>query len=158
MEDWHLDFDEWYKKHIKPYKIQALQHQENTLCHGYPECTPLWTSDEAFGNVFGSQHISTCMPCSFDITLDSDTCKYMVASSTPMETVKQDKLYFDTCASHMSTPIKEDSVTLNEDHTAVNIDRIASGITILGNVTVKYIMLDDNGKPYTMMVEEYWVP
>ena len=27
MEDWHLEFDEWYNNHIKPYKIQALEHQ-----------------------------------------------------------------------------------------------------------------------------------
>ena len=116
VEDCHLEFDEWYKKHTKTYKIQALENQEDPLCHGVPECAPSWTSNEAFGNVFGSHNIPTCMKCAYELTPDSDTYKSMVASSTTMETVKQVKLYLDTCASHMYTPFKEDFVTMNEDH------------------------------------------
>ena len=33
VEDWYLEFDEWYENHIKP-KIQALDIQEDPLCHG----------------------------------------------------------------------------------------------------------------------------
>ena len=68
------------------------------------------------------------------------------------------ELYFDTCASHMSTPFKEYFFTLNEDQTSVTLNGIASGITIQDTWTVNYIMHDDTGKPYTMMVEKYWVP
>ena len=126
------------------------------MCHGDPECAPSWTRNEAFGNVFGSQHIPTCMLWDSELTTESDTCKSMVTRSTPTETVKQVKLYFDTCASHMSTPFKEDFVTLNEEHTDGNLGVIASSITIQGTGTIKYVMIDDTGKPYTMMVEEYW--
>ena len=76
----------------------------------------------------------------------------MLESSTPMATVNHIKLYYNTCASHMSTPFKEDFVTLNEEHTDGTLNGIASGITIWGTGTVKYIMLDDTGKPYTIMV------
>ena len=41
VEYWYLEFDEWYKKHIKPLKILALEHQEDPLCHGDPERAPL---------------------------------------------------------------------------------------------------------------------
>ena len=58
----------------------------------------------------------------------------------------------------MFTSFKEYFVTLNEYHTSVTLNGIASGITIRGTGTVKYVMLDDTGKPYTMMVEAYWVP
>ena len=58
----------------------------------------------------------------------------------------------------MSKPFKEDFVTLNEDHTAVTLDVISCGITVQGTGTVKYIILDDTSKPYTMMVKAYWVP
>ena len=98
------------------------------------------------------------MPCDSELTPDSDTCKSMVASYTPMATVKHVELYFDTYASHMYIPFKEELFTLNEDHTTGNINCIASGITIQGTGTVKYVMLDDTGKPYIMMVEAYWVP
>ena len=82
----------------------------------------------------------------------------MVARSTTMATVNHVKLYFDTCASHMSTPFKEYFVTMNEDHTSINLYGIYYGITIQCNGTVKYVMLDDTGKTYTMIVEAYWVP
>ena len=75
-----------------------------------------------------------------------------------METVENIKLYFDTCASHMSTLFKEAFVTLNKDHTSGTLYGIASGITIRVTGTVKYVMPESTGKPYTMMVEEYWVP
>ena len=75
-----------------------------------------------------------------------------------MATVKHVKLYFYTCASHMYKPFKEDFVTLNEDHTDRTLNSIASGITIWGTGTFKYVMLDDAGKPYTMILESYWVP
>ena len=52
VEDSHLQFDEWYKKHIKAYKIQALEHQEDPPGHVYPECAPSWTINETFQNVF----------------------------------------------------------------------------------------------------------
>ena len=93
----------WYKNHTKPYKIQALEHQEDPMCHGDPKCASLWTSHEAFGNVFGLQHIPTCMSCDSELTPDYDTCNAMVSRSTPMATVKHIKTYLDTCASHMST-------------------------------------------------------
>ena len=64
-----------------------------------------------------------------------------------MLTVKQFKMYFDRCVSHMYTPFKEDFVTLNEDHTSGTLNGIASSLTIQGNGTVKYVMLDDTGKP-----------
>ena len=95
------------------------------------------------------------MPCVFELTTDSDTCKSMVENSTPMATVKHFKLYFDTCASNMSAPFREYSVTLKEDHTAGTLGGIYSGLTIRVTITVKYIMLEDTGKPYTMMVEAY---
>ena len=47
---------------------------------------------------------------------------------------------------------------MNEDHNDGTINGIASGLTILGNGTVKYVMLGDAGKLYTMMVEAYWAP
>ena len=98
------------------------------------------------------------MSCVSELTPDSYTCKYMVVSSTLMVTLKNIKLYFDTCDSHISTSFKEDFVNLNEDHTDRTLDIISSGIAIRGTETVKYVMLDDTGKPYTMMVESYWVP
>ena len=55
--------------------------------------------------------------CVYELTPESDTQKSTVESSTPMATVKNVKLYFDTCASNMSTPFKEDFVTRNENHT-----------------------------------------
>ena len=58
----------------------------------------------------------------------------------------------------MSAPFREYSVTLKEDHTAGTLGGIYSGLTIRVTITVKYIMLEDTGKPYTMMVEAYWVP
>ena len=81
----------------------------------------------------------------------------MMESSTPMATVNHIKLYFGSCASHMSTPFKEYFLTLNEYHTVITLDGIASGITIRDTGTVKYVMLDNNSKPYTMMVEKYLV-
>ena len=60
----------------------------------------------------------------------------MVESTTLMETVKHVKLHFDTCSSHMSTPFKEDFVTLNEDHTSGTLDSITAGLTIQGTGTV----------------------
>ena len=66
----------------------------------------------------------------------------MVSRSTPTEILKHIKLYFDTCASHISTPFKEEFFTLNEDHTAGTLNGIYSGITIWGTGTVKYVMLD----------------
>ena len=98
------------------------------------------------------------MPCASEITPDYDTCKAMVTSSTTMATLKNFKLYFDTCASQISTPFKEDFVTLNEDQTSGTLGGIAAGLTIRGTGNVKYIMLDDTGKLYTMMVETYWFP
>ena len=82
----------------------------------------------------------------------------MVAISTPMETVKHVKLYFDACALHISTPFKKDFVTLNDDYTSGTLDSIASCLTIIGTGNVKYTMFDNPGKPYTMMVEAYCVP
>ena len=82
----------------------------------------------------------------------------MVARFNTMSEVKHVKLYFYTCTSHMSAPFKEDFITLNKYHTDRTLDEIASGINIRGNGTVKYVMLDDTGKSYTMMVEAYWVP
>ena len=105
--------------------------------------------------MFGLQHIPTCMPCASELTPDYDTFKSMVANSTSMATVKHVKLYFDTCASHMSTPFKEDFVTLNEYHTAVTLNDIYSGLTVRGNINVKYFMLDDTVNIHTMMVEAY---
>ena len=58
----------------------------------------------------------------------------------------------------MYTSFKEDFVTLNEDHTSGTFGGIDCGITIRGNDTVNYVMLGDNGKLYTIMVEAYWVP
>ena len=52
----------------------------------------------------------------------------------------------------MYTTFKEDFVTMNEDHTAGTLEGIDSGITIIGTGTVNYVMLDDTGKSYTMMV------
>ena len=100
------------------------------MCHVEPECAPSWTSDEAFGNMFGLQHIPTCTPCDSELTPNSDTCKAMVASATPMETVNHVKLYFDTFASKISTPFNEESVTTNEDHTDGTLNIIASDLTI----------------------------
>ena len=97
------------------------------------------------------------MPCVSELTPDSDTCKYMASSSTPMATVKHVKLYFGSCASHMSTPFKEYFIITNEDQTVVSLDGIASGFTIRGPGIVNYVTIDDNGKPYTMMVEAYLV-
>ena len=82
----------------------------------------------------------------------------MVAISTPMETVNHVKLNFDTYLSYMPTPFKEYFVTMNEDHTFVTLDGISSVITIQFTGTVKYVMLDNTGKLYTIMVEAYWVP
>ena len=84
------------------------------------------------------------MSCASELTPDSDTRKAMLASSNPMSSVKHVKLYFYTCASHMSTPFKEYFVTINKDHTVGTLDGIASGLTIQGTGTVKYVMLDDN--------------
>ena len=98
------------------------------------------------------------MMCVLELTPDSYTCKAMLESSTKMAKVKHVKIYFDTCASHTFTPFKEDFVTLNEDHTVRTLDRIAFGLTIRGTGTVKYVMLDNTGTPYNMMVEAYWVP
>ena len=67
-------------------------------------------------------------------------------------------MYFDTCVSHTFTPFKENFVTLNEDHTGRTLDGIAFGLTIRGTGTVKYVVIDDTGKPYNMMLEAYWVP
>ena len=39
----------------------------------------------------------------------------------------------------------------------VTLDGIASGFTIRGPGIVNYVTIDDNGKPYTMMVEAYLV-
>ena len=130
MEDRHLKFDERYEKHIKPQKNQALKHQEDSLYCGDPECEPFWTSNEYFVNVFWLQHTPTCMSCASELSPDYDTFKSMVARYNPMETVKHVKLYFDTCATHMSTPFKEDPGTLNEEHTSVTLDGIASGLAI----------------------------
>ena len=58
----------------------------------------------------------------------------------------------------MPTQFKEYFVTMNEDHTSINLYGIYYGITIQCTGTVKYVMLDDTGKPYTMIVEAYWVP
>ena len=80
--------------------------------------------------MFVLQNIPTYMPCDSELTPESDTCKAMVEISTPMATVKRVKLYFDTCASHMSTLFKEDFVILNEDHTSGTLDIIAYGLTI----------------------------
>ena len=54
----------------------------------------------------------------------------MVASATPMTTVKHIKLYFDTCDSQMSKPFNGDFVTLNEDHTSRTLEGIYSGLII----------------------------
>ena len=54
-----------------------------------------------------------------------------------MSTVKHVRLYFDTYASHMSTPFEEDFVTLNEDHTSLTLNSIASCLTIQGTGTVQ---------------------
>ena len=75
-----------------------------------------------------------------------------------MDTVNHINLYFDTCALHMYTPFKKYFITLNEENTVGTLNWIDSGLTIWFTGTVKYIMLDDTIKPYTMMVEEYWVP
>ena len=58
----------------------------------------------------------------------------------------------------MSTLFKKESVNLNEYHTSGTLNSIAYGITIWGTDIVKYVMLDDTVKPYTMMLEAYWVP
>ena len=97
------------------------------------------------------------MLCVSEVTPDSGTGKAMVESSTPMATVNQVQLYSDTCNSHMSTTFKENFVTLNEDQTSGNLNGIASGITIRGTSTVKYVILENTGKPHTI-VEAYWVP
>ena len=157
-EDWNLECDKWYEKHIISHNGQELKYQEDPLFHGGPECAPLCNSNYAFVNVFGLQHTPTWMLCVSELNPDSNTCKAMVASSTPMATVNHVELYFDTCDSHISTSFKEDFVNLNEDHTDRTLDIISSGIAIRGTDTVKYVMLDDTGKPYTMMVESYWVP
>ena len=73
MGDWHLEFDEWHKNHSKPYKIHALDHQEDPMCHGDPTCAPSWTSNEDFEKLFGLQHIPTCMLWDSELTADSDT-------------------------------------------------------------------------------------
>ena len=97
------------------------------------------------------------MTCASELTPDSDTCKAMVKSSTPMATVNHVKLYFDTCASHISVPFKENFVTMNEDHTSGTLDGIAYGIIIQCTFTVKYFMLYNVENPYTMVAESYWV-
>ena len=58
----------------------------------------------------------------------------------------------------MSAPFTDDFVTLNEYHTDITLNNIDSGITISGIVTVKYVMINDTVKTYTVMVEAYWVP
>ena len=70
-----------------------------------------------------------------------------------MATVNHVNLYFDTCALHMSTPFKEYFITLNEENTVENLNVIDSGLTIQVTGTVKYIILENTVKPYTMMVE-----
>ena len=76
------------------------------------------------------------MSCVSELTTDFDARKSMVASYTTMETLKHIKLYFDTCASHMSKTLKEDLVTINEDQNFGNLDGIDYGLTIWGTGTV----------------------
>ena len=134
----------------RAYKIQVLEHQEDPLCHGDPECAPSWTSNEVFGNVFLLQHIHTYMLCAYKFTTESDTCKSMVASSTPIETVKHIKLNFYFSASQISTPFKKFfslwmRTTLPEPLTAL---LLVPPFEFLALLSTLCLMIMENHKPW----------
>ena len=84
--------------------------------------------------------------------------KAMTASAVPLASTRIVALYFDSCASHLSTPFREDFITLDESATSGTLDGIASGLEIKGTGIVRYVMQDDTGTNFTLEAQGYWVP
>ena len=142
--------------------LPVLHEQDDPICAEDITFHPSWTNNDTFCQLMGLSETPTCMPCTADIDRlkESPVCKAMVSrSATVVEALDRSiQLYFDTGASHTSTPNKGDFMELDEDSTSGTLDGIASGLTIEGTGRVQYIVLDDNGKEVVIEVEAYYVP
>ena len=126
------------------------------LCHSEFTIDPSWLNNEAFCLPGDLTETPLCMPC--HISPASKQCKAMVSSATPVSTSRIIMLYYDTCASHTSSPFREDFEELDETATAGQLDGIASGLQIRGTGTVKYCIMGDDGKSFVIKLPAYWVP
>ena len=125
---------------LKEVNLPVLHEQEDIICCEDITLDPSWSNDDAFMQLMGLGETPTCMPCVFDVEKfkNSPQCKAMVSSSAKIvETLdKAIKLFYDTGASHTSTPYKQDFVTLDETAREGTLDGIASGLEIKGTGTV----------------------
>ena len=114
----YLPFDKWYESYFS-IDVEILAMQDDPLHIGNPVDLS-WINNESFIEVTGNKEVPLCMPCV--ISPNSKMCKAMVAQALPLAPIHNVMLHFDTCASHMSTPFKQDFTSLDEDNTSGTLD------------------------------------
>ena len=154
---WHKKPSSGTIKRVVPKdKMPCLELQDDPICVRNFGFDPSWVNNESFCDVVGLGESPLCMPCVY--TPDSPECAAMVSSATPLAVDENILLYFDSGASHMSTPFETDFVKLDKSMSSGKLDGIASGLEIKGTGTVKYVLQDDKGKEIVIKLQAYWVP